>query len=270
VKGLFLKEREGHPPPRIVETPSGMLNAIGLQGIGVHRFIAEKLPELRARRAVVIVNICGTTIEEYVELARVLTDADDVAALELNISCPNIKEGGITFGCSLTGTHAVVSAVRKVTHLPVIPKLTPNVTDVASFARAAEEAGADAVSLVNTFLAMAIDVESRRPRLSNIVGGLSGPAIRPIAVRMVYECRQAVRLPIIGMGGITSATDVLEFMIAGATAVQVGTANFVDPLLWPKLLDGLRSYMQRHRIVRLQDITGTLDTSKEEHAWISS
>ena len=239
VKGLFLSEREGHPPPRIVETPSGMLNAIGLQGIGVHRFIAEKLPELRRHRAVVVVNICGTTIDEYVELARILSDADGVAALELNISCPNIKEGGITFGCSLTGTHAVVSAVRKVTRLPIIPKLTPNVTDVASFARAAEEAGADAVSLVNTFLAMAIDVETRRPRLSNIVGGLSGPAIRPIAVRMVYECRQAVRLPIIGMGGIATASDVLEFLIAGATAVQVGTANFVDPMLWQKLLDGL-------------------------------
>jgi len=270
VKGLFLEAREGHPPPRIVETPSGMLNAIGLQGIGVRRFIDEKLPELRRRRATVIVNICGTTLDEYVELARILSDAEGVAALELNISCPNIKEGGITFGCSLTGTQAVVSAVRRVTRLPVIPKLTPNVTDVASFARAAEEAGADAVSLVNTFLAMAIDVETRRPRLSNIVGGLSGPAIRPIAVRMVYECRQAVRLPIVGMGGIVTATDVLEFMIAGATAVQIGTANFVDPLLWPKLLDGLREYMQRHQIARVAELTGTLDTSKEEHAWISS
>ena len=270
VKGLFLKEREGHPPPRIVETPSGMLNAIGLQGIGVHRFVREKLPELRRRGAVVIVNICGTTIDEYVELARILSDADGVAALELNISCPNIKEGGITFGCSLTGTHAVVSAVRKVTALPVIPKLTPNVTDVASFARAAEEAGADAVSLVNTFLAMTIDVETRRPRLSNIVGGLSGPAIRPIAVRMVYECRQVVRLPIIGIGGISNATDVLEFLIAGADAVQIGTANFVDPLLWQPVLEGLRQYMERHRIARLSEITGTLDTSKEEHAWISS
>jgi len=270
VKGLFLKEREGHPPPRIVETPSGMLNAIGLQGIGVHRFVAEKLPELRALRAAVLVNICGTTIDEYVELARILSDAEGVAALELNISCPNIKEGGITFGCSLTGTHAVVSAVRKVTRLPVIPKLTPNVTDVASFARAAEEAGADAVSLVNTFLAMAIDVETRRPRLSNIVGGLSGPAIRPIAVRMVYECRQAVRLPIIGMGGIATASDVLEFLIAGANAVQVGTANFVDPLLWPKLLAGLQDYLRRHGLTRIAELTGTLDTSREEHAWISS
>lgn len=270
VKGLFLAEREGHPPPRIVETPSGMLNAIGLQGIGVHRFVREQLPELRARRAIVFVNICGTTIDEYCEVARVLSDHEGVAAIELNISCPNIKEGGITFGCSLNGTHDVVSAVRKVTSLPVIPKLTPNVTDVASFARAAEAAGADAVSLVNTFLAMAIDVHTRRPKLSNIVGGLSGPAIRPIAVRMVYECRQQVTVPIIGMGGIATAEDVLEFMIAGATAVQVGTANFVDPFIWGKLLDGLRAYMTRHRLERLADVTGTLDTTKKDRAWISS
>ncbi|CAN5398387.1 dihydroorotate dehydrogenase [soil metagenome] len=270
VKGLFLAEREGHPPPRIVETPSGMLNAIGLQGIGVHRFVREKLPELVARRAIVIVNICGTTIDEYCEIARILSDHEGVAAIELNISCPNIKEGGITFGCSLTGTHDVVSAVRKVTPLPVIPKLTPNVTDVASFARAAEQAGADAVSLVNTFLAMAIDVHTRRPRLTNIVGGLSGPAIRPIAVRMVYECRQAVTLPIIGMGGIATADDILEFMIAGATAVQVGTANFVDPFIWTKLLGGLGAHMERHAISRLADVTGTLDTTQKEKAWISS
>ena len=270
VKGLFLAEREGHAPPRIVETPAGMLNAIGLQGIGVHRFIREKLPELRDRRAIVFVNICGTTIDEYVELARILSDADGVAALELNISCPNIKEGGITFGCSLPGTHAVVAAVRKVTRLPVIPKLTPNVTDVASFARAAEEAGADAISLVNTFLAMAIDVETRRPKLTNIVGGLSGPAIRPIAVRMVYECRQAVKIPIIGMGGIAEPEDVLEFMIAGATAVQVGTANFVDPFIWSRLLEGLRAYVTRHNLARLADLTGTIDTTSKQKAWISS
>ena len=262
VKGLFLKEREGHPPPRIVETPAGMLNAIGLQGIGVHRFIAEKMPELRARGAVVFVNICGTTIQEYVELSKILSDVEGVAALELNISCPNIKEGGITFGCSVHGTADVVRAVRAATTLPVIPKLTPNVTDISSIARAAEEAGADAVSLVNTFLAMAIDVETRRPRLSNIVGGLSGPAIRPIAVRMVYECRQAIRIPIIGMGGIATAADALEFIIAGASAVQVGTANFADPLIWPKLLDGLEDYLQRHHIARISDLTGTLDTTR--------
>jgi len=270
VKGLFLKERQGHPPERIVETPAGMLNAIGLQGIGVHRFIKEKLPELRDRRATVIVNICGSTLDEYVELARILSDAEGVAALELNISCPNIKEGGITFGCSLNGTFEVVSAVKKVTRVPVIPKLTPNVTDVASFARASEEAGADAVSLVNTFLAMAIDIETRRPVLSNIVGGLSGPAIRPIAVRMVYECRRAVKIPVIGMGGIASARDALEFLIAGATAVQVGTANFVDPFIWTKLLDGIREYLERHGIAHVSALTGTIDTTAREKQWISS
>jgi dihydroorotate dehydrogenase (NAD+) catalytic subunit len=270
VKGLFLQEREGHPAPRIVETPAGMLNAIGLQGIGVHRFVREKLPELRARRATVIVNVCGTTLDEYVEVSRILSDVEGVAAIELNISCPNIKEGGIQFGCSLHGTFDVVSAVRKVTRLPLMPKLTPNVTDVASFARAAEDAGADAVSLVNTFLAMVIDVETRRPKISNIVGGLSGPAIRPIAVRMVYECRQAVKIPIVGMGGIASARDALEFIIAGASAVQVGTANFVDPLIWPALLDGVRDYMQRHQIARLADLIGSLDTKARDTEWISS
>src|SRR5947207_14022795 len=264
VKGLFLQEREGHPAPRIVETPAGMLNAIGLQGIGVRRFVDEKLPELRARKATVFVNVCGTTIDEYVEVSRILADAEGVHAIELNISCPNIKEGGIQFGCSLNGTFDVVSSVRKVTRLPIIPKLTPNVTDVASFARAAEEGGADAVSLVNTFLAMVIDVESRRLKISNVVGGLSGPAIRPIAVRMVYECRQAVAIPIIGIGGIADARDALEFMIAGASAVQVGPANFVDPFIWPKLLDGIQQYMQRHRIERLGDLVGTLASLKSE------
>ncbi|HOC18659.1 MAG TPA: dihydroorotate dehydrogenase [Vicinamibacterales bacterium] len=258
VKGLFLNERDGHPPPRIVETPAGMLNAIGLQGIGVHRFVREKMPELRRIGATVIVNVCGTTVEEYVEVSKVLSDTEGVAALELNISCPNIKEGGISFGCNLAGTHRVVSAVRRATSLPIIPKLTPNVTDVASFAAAAEEAGADAVSLVNTFLAMAIDVETRRPKLSNGMGGLSGPAIRPIAVRMVYECARIVKIPVIGIGGIASAADALEFLIAGATAVQVGTANFVDPFIWGKLEAGLRSYLERHGVSRVADLVGSL------------
>jgi dihydroorotate dehydrogenase (NAD+) catalytic subunit len=270
VKGLFLKEREGHPPPRIVETPAGMLNAIGLQGIGVRRFIAEKLPELRRLNATVIVNLCGSTLDEYVEVARILSDAEGVAALELNISCPNIKEGGIQFGCSLTGTYDVVSSIRKVTKLPVIPKLTPNVTDVASFARAAEEAGADAISLVNTFLAMAIDVETRRPKLSNVLGGLSGPAIRPIAIRMVWECHQAVKLPILGMGGIATVEDVLEFVIAGSSAVQVGTMNFVDPFIWPKLLSGIESYLERHEIARIQDLIGRVELPASEPAWTGS
>jgi dihydroorotate dehydrogenase (NAD+) catalytic subunit len=269
-KGLFLAEREGHPAPRIVETPAGMLNAIGLQGIGARRFVEEKLPELRARQATVFVNVCGTTLDEYVEVSRILSDAEGVDAIELNISCPNIKEGGIQFGCSLSGTFDVVNAVRKVTRLPVIPKLTPNVTDVASFARAAEDAGADAVSLVNTFLAMVIDVETRRPKISNIVGGLSGPAIRPIAVRMVYECRQAVKIPIVGIGGIAEARDALEFMIAGATAVQVGTANFVDPFIWPKLLAGMRDYMERHAVARIADLVGTIDIRAKDKEWISS
>ena len=270
VKGLFLEEREGHPAPRIVETPAGMLNAIGLQGIGVRRFVDEKLPELRARNATVIVNVCGTTIDEYVEVSRILSDADGVAAIELNISCPNIKEGGIQFGCSLSGTFDVVRSVRKATRLPIFPKLTPNVTDVASFARAAEEGGADAVSLVNTFLAMVIDIETRRPKISNIVGGLSGPAIRPIAVRMVYECRQVVKIPILGMGGIVDARDALEFMIAGASAVQVGTANFVDPFIWSKLLDGMRDYLQRHSLARISDLIGTVDVESKHKEWISS
>jgi dihydroorotate dehydrogenase (NAD+) catalytic subunit len=268
VKGLFLTEREGHVPPRIAETPSGMLNAIGLQGIGVHRFVREKLPRLREAGARVIVNVCGTTLDEYAEVSRILSDHDGVSAIELNISCPNIKEGGIQFGCSLHGTHDVTSAVRKVTKLPLIPKLTPNVTDVASFARAAEDAGADAVSLVNTFLAMAIDVETRRPKLSNVLGGLSGPAIRPLAVRMVWECYRAIKIPIIGMGGIVTADDVVEFMLAGATAVQIGTTNFADPFVWGKVLDGLKDYMERHRVGRVVDLVGAVDTTprKEVHA----
>ncbi len=193
-----------------------------------------------------------------------LSQAEGVAAIELNISCPNIKEGGIQFGCSLNGTYDVVSAVKKATHLPVIPKLTPNVTDVASFARAAEDAGADAVSLVNTFLAMAIDVETRRPKITNVLGGLSGPAIRPIAVRMVWECYQLVKIPIIGMGGITDARDAIEFMLAGATAVQIGTQNFVDPFVWSKVLDGLTTTCTRHKVAKLSELIGAFDPTPTE------
>ena len=270
VKGLFLEPRDGHPPPRIVETPAGMLNAIGLQGIGVHRFVDEKLPALRDAGATVIVNICGSTVAEYAELARILSAAEGVAAIEINISCPNINEGGHTFGCSTSGVGDVVRAVRAATRLPIIPKLTPNVTDIALMARAAEDAGADAVSLVNTFLAMAIDVETRRPLLSNVVGGLSGPAIRPIAVRMVYECREAISIPIIGMGGIASARDVAEFLIAGASAVQVGTANFEDPGIWPKLTSGLLEYLERHECAGVAELVGTVDLTGRDTAWVSS
>jgi dihydroorotate dehydrogenase (NAD+) catalytic subunit len=266
VKGLFMTEREGHAPPRIVETPGGMLNAIGLQGIGVHRFVQERLPELRALGATTIVNVCGVTLDEYVEVCKVLSDHEGVAGIELNISCPNIKEGGIQFGCSLPGTYDVVSAVRKATPLPIMPKLTPNVTDVASFARAAEDAGADAISLVNTFLAMAIDVETRQPKLTNVMGGLSGPAIRPIAVRMTYECRQVVKIPIVGMGGIATAEDVLEFMLAGANAVQIGTANFADPFVWSKVMADLEAYCTRHGITRLADLVGGVVIPKKKHA----
>jgi len=270
VKGLFLAPREGHAPPRIIETPSGMLNAIGLQGIGVHRFVNEKLPILRAEQAVVIVNICGSSVDEYADIARILSDADGVAAIELNISCPNIKEGGITFGCSVDGTRQVVQAVRDATTLPIFPKLTPNVTDIATIAKAAEEAGADAISLVNTFLAMAIDVETHRPQISNVVGGLSGPAIRPIAVRMVYECHAAIDIPIIGMGGIATARDVVEFLIAGASAVQVGTASFENPVLWSELSDGLEAYLSRHSHESVKEIIGTVDVSDRRTEWISS
>lgn len=261
-KGLFMKEREGHPPERIVETPAGMLNAIGLQGIGVHRFISERLPAIRKTGATTIVNICGTSIDEYANVASALSQAEGVAAIEINISCPNIKEGGIQFGCSLGGTFDVVSAVRKATHLPIIPKLTPNVTDPASFAKASEDAGADAVSLVNTFLALVIDVETRKPAISNGMGGLSGPAIRPIAVRMTYECARAVKIPVIGMGGIASARDAIEFLIAGAAAVQVGTANFVDPFVWSGLTRGLSEYLTRKGLTRVTDLVGTVDFSK--------
>ena len=270
VKGLFLEPREGHPPARIIETPSGMLNAIGLQGIGVRQFIEDKLPLLRDKHAVVIVNICGSSVNEYAEVARILSDADGIAAIEINISCPNIKEGGITFGCNALGTSEVVRAVRSTTNLPIFPKLSPNVTDIASIAKAAEEAGADAVSLVNTFLAMSIDVETRRPQLSNIFGGLSGPAIRPIAVRMVYECSSAINIPVIGMGGICTARDVIAFLIAGSSAVQVGTANFEDPMIWPKLQLGLVSYLERHKCNTVKDLVGTLDLSDRNTEWTSS
>ena len=270
VKGLFLEPRDGHPPPRIVETPAGMLNAIGLQGIGVRRFVDEKLPALREAGATVIVNICGSTVREYAELARILSDAEGVGAIEINISCPNIDEGGHTFGCSAGGVSDVVGAVRKATRLPILPKLTPNVTDIAAMAQAAERAGADAVSLVNTFLAMAIDVETRRPLLSNVVGGLSGPAIRPIAVRMVYECHRAIGIPIIGMGGIASARDVIEFLIAGASAVQVGTANFEDPGIWPKLIDGVTQYLEGHGHAAVSEIVGTVDLTGRGTTWASS
>jgi len=258
VKGLFLNPRDGCPPPRIWETPSGMLNAIGLQGVGVHRFIGENMPRLRGLGPLILVNICGSTVEEYEELARILDQVEGVAGLEINISCPNVREGGILFGCDPDLAALVTESVRKVTRLPIIPKLSPNVTDIGSIARRVESAGADAISLINTIQAMAIDVETRRPRLANVIGGLSGPAIRPIAVRLVYQAAQAVRIPLIGIGGIGSARDALEFIIAGAAAVQIGTMNFVDPSVWSRTLTGLRDYCRRHEISSIAELTGTL------------
>ena len=263
VKGLYLNPRPGAPPPRIWETPSGMLNAIGLQEIGVTRFIEEKLPELRKLGPAVVVNICGSTLEEYSELARILNDVEGVSGIEINISCPNVTEGGILFGCDPDLAARVTEMVRAATTLPVIPKLTPNVTDIAAIARRVEAAGADALSLINTIPAMAIDVETRRPRLANVVGGLSGPAIRPIAVRLVYQTAQAVGIPVIGIGGIGSAEDALEFLIAGARAVQIGTMNFVDPSVWSRTLDGLEDYCRRHELSSIAEVSGTLRVEGE-------
>ena len=264
VKGLSLRPRSGNPPPRIMETPSGMLNAVGLQNIGVEAFIEEKLPFLRSFRVPVIVNIFGESVEEYAEVAGILDRADGVYGLEVNISCPNIKRGGITFGADPSAAAEVTKRVKKATRLPVIVKLTPNVTDIGAIARRVEEAGADALSLINTLRGMSVDVEKRTPRLAMVTGGLSGPAIRPVALRMVWEVRQAVSLPIIGIGGITNARDALEFLIVGASAVQVGTANFINPRATLDVLEGLRIYMERKGIGDIGEIIGSLRICREE------
>ena len=258
-KGLYLEPRDGAPPPRIVETPSGLLNAIGLQGIGIHAFVADVLPRLRKHDTALVVNVCGDTVEEYAEVARVCDAAPGIAGLEINISCPNVKQGGMVFGGDPRMTHAVVAAVRAVTRLPLIPKLSPNVADIAVFARAAEEAGADALSCINTLLGLAIDVETRRPKLGFGTGGLSGPAIRPVAVRMAWQAARAVRIPVIGIGGIASAQDALEFLIAGCHAVEIGTANFVDPGIYERILGELRAYLERHGNSDIREVVGTLE-----------
>lgn len=258
-KGLYLEAREGCPTPRIVETPSGLLNAIGLQGVGVRHFVDHVLPRLAREDTAILVNVCGDTVDEYAEVSRILDQAEGVAGLEVNISCPNVKKGGMAFGSDPRMTHEVVAAVRKATRRPVIPKLSPNVTDITVLARAAEEAGADALSCINTLLGLAVDVETRRPRLGFGTGGLSGPAIRPVAVRMTWQVARAVKIPVLGIGGISSAEDALEFLIAGARAVQVGTANFVDPGVYARILAGMEDYMRRHRFEELGSIVGTLD-----------
>ncbi len=246
VKGLSMKPRPGNPGPRIVETPCGMINAIGLQNVGVDAFLREKLPKLRRYDTMVIANIFGETVKDYGELAKRLDSAEGVAALEINISCPNVKKGGLVFGTDPKEAYKVVRKVRRSTRLPLITKLSPNVADVRPFVKAAEDAGTDAVSLINTIPAMAIDVERKRPCIARGIGGLSGPAIRPIAVRMVWEAYNAAKVPIIGMGGIMNARDALEFIIAGATAVEVGTANFIDPAASIRILEGISEYLKKH------------------------
>jgi dihydroorotate dehydrogenase (NAD+) catalytic subunit len=257
-KGLYMAARDGCEVPRIAETPAGLLNAIGLQGVGIRAFVEKVLPRLREYDTAVIVNVCGETVEEYSEVSRIASEAEGVHALEINISCPNVKTGGIAFGTDPGMTHDVVAAVRKSSKLPVIPKLSPNVTDITVFARACEEAGADAISCVNTFLGLAIDVETRKPKLAFGTGGLSGPAIRPLAVRMTWQAARAVKIPIIGMGGIASTSDALEFFIAGAAAVQVGTLNFSRPNIYSEIESGLVDYLNRHGLESVSELVGTI------------
>ncbi|MDD5450751.1 MAG: dihydroorotate dehydrogenase [Desulfovibrionales bacterium] len=258
VKGLSLNPRPGNMPPRTVETPCGLLNAIGLQNVGVENFIADKLPFLRNLSVPVIVNILGQDIKEYRKLAERLSNVEGIAALEVNISCPNVKKGGVVFGTDYKAAARVARAVRAATRLPIIIKLSPNVTDVVSIARAVEEAGADSISLINTLTGMAIDVEARRPKLHNVTGGLSGPAIKPIALRMVWQVAGAVNIPVIGCGGIMTAADALEFLIAGASAVQVGTANFVNPKATMEIISGIEEYLVRHNLKDIKSLVGSL------------
>ena len=258
VKGLSLEPRAGNPPPRIMETPCGMLNAVGLQNIGVKAFIREKLPFLRDHDVAVVANIFGESVAEYAAVAGLLGRAEGVHALEVNISCPNVKRGGVAFGTDPDMAAEVTRAVKAATGLPVIVKLTPNVTDIAGIAAAVEAAGADAVSLINTLTGMSVDIERRVPHLRNVTGGLSGPAIRPVALRMVWQVARRVSIPVIGLGGIMTARDALEFLIAGARAVQVGTAQFVQPCACEEVLSGIEAYLERHGIEDINDVIGSL------------
>jgi len=260
VKGLSLKPRLGNPPPRIMETAGGMLNAVGLQNVGVDVFLQEKLPFLRRYDVAVIANIYGESYLEYSQVARILSQTEGVHALEVNVSCPNVKKGGLSFGSDPKAAAEVTRRVKGETHLPVIVKLTPNVTDIAAVAQAVENAGADAVSLINTLTGMSIDLAARTPHLKNVTGGLSGPAIKPVALRMVWQVAQRVSIPVIGIGGIMTAEDALEFMIAGASAVQIGTANFINPYATIEIIDGISHYMHDHKIKSIKDIVGTLRT----------
>src|SRR6267154_2505559 len=259
-KGLSREPMVGNPPPRLFETAAGMLNAIGLQNIGARAFIEEKLPKLAHKKNVVVIcNVFGYTREDYEAAIRILNEADGIAAYELNVSCPNTKHGGMSFGSDRATLEELVASCKAASRRPLIVKLSPNVTSIPAMAKSAENAGADAISLVNTFVAMAIDAKARKPRISNVIAGLSGPAIKPIALRMVYEAAHTAEIPVIGMGGITTAEDAVEFMLAGAAAVEVGTANFWDPCATEKIVDGLQRWCFEHRVKRITDLIGTLE-----------
>ena len=259
VKGTTLAPRQGNPYPRMAETPSGMLNAVGLQNKGVDYFVDHIYPEVRKIGTNIIVNVSGSCIDDYVQTASIINTLDDIPAIELNISCPNVKQGGMAFGVNPDSAAQVVSAVRKAYDKTLIVKLSPNVTDITEIARAVEGAGADSVSLINTMLGMAIDAEKRKPILSTITGGMSGPVVKPVALRMVWQTAKAVKIPIIGLGGICSATDAIEFLLAGASAIQIGTANFIDPSISEKVIDGIADYLERHGFNSVQDIIGALE-----------
>ncbi len=261
LKGITLKPKNGNPPPRVIETPSGMLNAIGLQNVGVEALIKEKLPYLKKYNTPVIINISGDTIEEYLELTRRLEEISvkmGVAGLEVNISCPNVKKGGMVWGTDAKTTYKIVSSIRKITTLPLIVKLTPNVTDIKIIAQAAEEAGADALSLINTLVGMAVDIDSRKPKLANISGGLSGPAVKPVALWLVWQVFQTVKIPVIGMGGIIKIEDALEFIIAGARAIEIGTANFVNPKVTIEIIEGIEKYLTKNDIKDINKLVGSM------------
>ena len=261
VKGLSLEPAKGNPPPRIVETPCGMLNAIGLENVGIDAFVSQKLPFLQTLSPPIFANIYGTVIEDYAELAARLEALEGIAGVEVNISCPNVKAGGIAFGSDPDSAFRVVEAVRAKTTKHLIVKLSPNVTDITVIARSVEAAGADSLSLINTITGMAVDLENRRPKLANITGGLSGPAIKPVALRMVWQVSQATQIPVIGIGGIMTSDDALEFLIAGAAAVQIGTANFVKPDATIDIIDGIEKFLAQKKIARVADIIGTLETN---------
>ncbi len=259
LKGLTLEPRPGNAPQRLVETPSGLMNAIGLQNVGYERFVSEKLPVLEGLDTVIIANLCGSAIEDYVELARRLAELDRIDAAELNISCPNVRHGGMAFGCLPHSAAQITQAVREVFPKPLIVKLSPNVTDIAEMARAVEGAGADALSVVNTFVGLAIDIRTRRPKLGNVTGGLSGPAIRPMAVRMVWQCAKAVRIPIVGQGGITTWRDAAEFLLAGASALSIGTANFTNPMAPIEVIEGLETWLAEQGCRSVSEVVGALE-----------